>query len=52
VTRQLPKALRDQVPSIEDLQSVIGKLRTELHDFEARKQRKLPPPGVKKEREK
>ena len=48
VTRRLPKSLRDQIPSIEDLQSVIGKLRTELQDYEARQKRKLPAPGAKK----
>jgi len=52
VTRRLPKPLRDQVPSIEDLQGLIGKLRNELQDFEARQQRRLPPPGAKKKREK
>lgn len=48
VTRRLPKALRDQVPSIEDLQGVIGKLRTDLQDFEARQLRRLPEPGAKR----
>ena len=52
VTRRLPKALRDQVPSIEDLQSVIGKLRTELQNYEARQQRRLPAPGAKGRSEK
>jgi hypothetical protein len=32
VTRQLPKLLRDEIRSIEDLQSVVEKLRLELHE--------------------
>ena len=32
VTRQLPKPLRDEIPSIEDLEVVIGKLRADLDD--------------------
>jgi hypothetical protein len=32
VTRQLPKPLRDEIPSIEDLQGVVQKLRMELHE--------------------
>lgn len=47
VTRQLPKPLRDEVPSIEDLQSLIGKLRNELQEWEA-KQSKLPSPVEEK----
>lgn len=32
VTRQLPELLRDEIPSIEDLEVVIGKLRADLND--------------------
>ena len=32
VTRQLPEPLRDEIPSIEDLEAVIGKLRADLND--------------------
>jgi predicted nuclease of restriction endonuclease-like (RecB) superfamily len=52
VTRRLPKPLRDQVPSIEDLQVVIGKLRNELQDLEARQQQRLPEPKAKRRIEK
>jgi predicted nuclease of restriction endonuclease-like (RecB) superfamily len=31
VTRELPEPLRDEIPSIEDLQGVVEKLRDELH---------------------
>ena len=30
VTRELPAPIRDQVPTVEDLQEVIGKLREEI----------------------
>jgi len=30
VTRQLPEPLRDEIPSIEDLQGVVEKLRGDL----------------------
>jgi hypothetical protein len=30
VTRELPKALEEEIPSIEDLKGVVEKLRTEL----------------------
>ena len=35
VTRQLPKAIKEKVPSIEDLQQVVAKLRGELDEAEA-----------------
>ena len=31
VTGELPEPLRDEIPSIEDLQGVVEKLRDELH---------------------
>lgn len=33
VTRELPAPIRDQVPTVEDLQEVIGKLREEIDDL-------------------
>lgn len=30
VTRQLPEPLRDEIPSIEDLQEVVDRLRSDL----------------------
>ncbi len=33
VTRELPAQIRDQVPTVEDLQEVIGKLREEINDL-------------------
>ena len=30
VTRELPKSLEEEIPSIEDLKSVVERLRTEL----------------------
>jgi hypothetical protein len=32
VTRQLPEPLRDEIPSIEDLQGVVEKLRSDLKE--------------------
>jgi len=32
VTRQLPEPLRDEIPSIEDLQGVVEKLRNDLKE--------------------
>ncbi len=33
VTRELPAPIRDQVPSVEDLQEMVGKLREEIDDL-------------------
>ena len=39
VTRELPEALQAEVPSIEDLQGVVEKLRSELAEVREAKQR-------------
>ena len=36
VTRQLPAPIREQVPTVEYLQNVIGKLREEMDELQAR----------------
>jgi predicted nuclease of restriction endonuclease-like (RecB) superfamily len=38
VTRELPAVLQSEVPSIEDLESVVEKLRSELHEARAAQQ--------------
>lgn len=35
VTRELPTAIREELPTVEDLQEVVGKLR---HEIEALKE--------------
>jgi len=40
VTRELPQALQAEVPSIEDLQAVIEKLRSELAQVREAQQRR------------
>ncbi len=34
ITRELPAQIRDQVPTVEDLKEVIGKLREEIDDLQ------------------
>jgi hypothetical protein len=41
VTRQLPEPLRDEIPSIEDLQGVVEKLR--LESLEPKGKHRRPP---------
>src|SRR5260370_12919876 len=31
VTRELPAPIQDELPTVEDLQEVVNKLRTEIH---------------------
>jgi YhcG PDDEXK nuclease domain len=40
VTRELPEAIQAEVPSIEDLEGVVEKLRSELDEFGKRTKRK------------
>lgn len=47
VTRQLPEPLRDEIPSIEDLQGVVEKLRLELHEQAGKQHRSSSNPADK-----
>jgi hypothetical protein len=40
VTRELPQAIQTEVPSIEDLQGVVEKLRSELEGIREAHERK------------
>jgi hypothetical protein len=33
VTRELPGAVRDELPTVEDLQEVVAKLRSEMEQL-------------------
>jgi len=33
VTRELPRAVRDELPTVEDLQEVVAKLRSEMEQL-------------------
>ena len=50
VTRQLPEPLRDEIPSIEDLQGVIEKLRLELHEQAGSQYKSSSKPATKENR--
>ena len=51
VTRQLPEPLRGEVPSIEDLQGVIEKLRNELHEQVGKQHKSSSNPADKNDRD-
>jgi hypothetical protein len=38
VTRELPAAVRDELPTVEDLQEVVAKLRSEMQHLRKERQ--------------